>query len=93
LRCPERTGINRQELAAKARQMQRHNIAEQRKSVKTTKVDTDQLVNALLRDKAEAAGKLVSLQTSAKSYTSTGLNAAGEAACVGWHTRRIRRTS
>lgn len=79
-RCPERTGINRQELAAKARQMQRHNIAEQRKSVKTTKVDTDQLVNALLRDKAEAAGKLVSLQTSAKSYTSKGLNAAGEAA-------------
>ncbi len=81
-RCPERTGINRQELAAKARQIQRQNIAEQRKAAKSVKVNTDQLVDSLLRDKAEAAGKLVALPPVSISHTSTGLTAAGEAARV-----------
>ncbi|MFZ6712986.1 integrase catalytic domain-containing protein [Undibacterium sp. TC9W] len=81
-RCPERTGINRQELAAKARQVQRHNIAEQRKAAKTKKVNTDELVDMLLRDNAEAAGKLATLPKASISHSSTGLTAAGEAARV-----------
>ncbi|MFZ6655633.1 DDE-type integrase/transposase/recombinase [Undibacterium sp. TJN19] len=79
-RCPERTGINRQELAAKARQVQRQNIADQRRAAKTTKVSTDDLVDSLLRDKAEAAGKLATLPRASITHTSTGLTAAGEAA-------------
>lgn len=81
-RCPERTGINRQEIAAKARQVQRQNIAEQRKAAKATKVKTDELVDRLLRDKAEAAGKLATLPKPSVTHTSTGLTAAGEAARV-----------
>ncbi|MDP1980507.1 transposase family protein [Undibacterium sp.] len=81
-RCPERTGINRQELAAKARQVQRNNITDQRKAAKAKKVNTDSLVDLFLRDKAEAAGKLATLPKASVTHTSTGLTASGEAARV-----------
>lgn len=79
-RCPERTGISRQEIASHARQLQRKNIAEQRKAAKMPKLDPDALVSSFLKDKAEAAGKLVSLPAPAKVHTTVALTAASRAA-------------
>jgi transposase InsO family protein len=79
-RCPERTGISRQEIASHARQLQRKNIAEQRKAAKMPKLDPDALVSSYLQGKAEAAGKLVTLPAPAQTHTTTALTAAGRAA-------------
>lgn len=79
-RCPERTGISRQEIASHAKQLQRKNIAEQRKAIKVTKVDADALVSSYLQDKATQAGKLAALPKPSTPHTTKALSAAGEAA-------------
>lgn len=79
-RCPERTGISRQEVAVHARQKQRQHIAAQRKTSKQLKLDPDALVSSLLQEKAEAAGKLVALPTSTTTHRTQALSAAGAAA-------------
>lgn len=79
-RCPERTGISRQEIASHAKQLQRKNITEQRKAIKKTKVDADGLVSSFLQDKATQAGKLAALPKPSKEHSTAALSAAGEAA-------------
>lgn len=79
-RCPERTGISRQELASHARQLQRQNIQVLRKAAKSTKVDPDALVSSLLQSKAEAAGKLTALQMPAREHRTDALVASAHAA-------------
>lgn len=79
-RCPERTGISRQEIANKSRQVQRKNVTDQRKVIKGTKVNTDGLIDMVLRDNAEAAGKLATLPVKGHTYTTQMLNASGDAA-------------
>ena len=79
-RCPERTGISRQEIANKARHVQRQNVTQQRKAIKGTKVNTNGLIDMVLRDNAEAAGKLATLPTKDRTYTTPMLDASSEAA-------------
>ncbi|MBY0572577.1 MAG: transposase family protein [Undibacterium sp.] len=81
-RCPERTGINRAEIATHAKKLQRQHIAAQRKTAKSTKVDPDALVSSYLQEKAEVAGKLVALPRAGVVHTTGALKAAGEAARV-----------
>lgn len=81
-RCPERTGVSRQEIAVHARQLQRQNIAEQRKAAKQPKLNPDALVSSLLAKKAGDAGKLVAMPGPVKQYTTAALRASGEAARV-----------
>jgi putative transposase len=79
-RCPERTGVSRQEIAVHSRHLQRQNIQEQRKAAKRTKVDPDALVSSLLQAKATAAGKLTSLPIPAKPHQTAALAASAQAA-------------
>lgn len=79
-RCPERTGVSRQEIATHARQLQRQNIQAQRKEAKKTKIDPDALVSSLLQSRAEAAGKLAVLPTPATTHSTQALEASGQAA-------------
>ena len=77
--CPERTGVSRKEIAAHARELQRENIQVQRKALKATKVDPDQLLQSLLRKRAVDAGKLTSLPKPTVSHETEALTAAGAA--------------
>lgn len=79
-RCPERSGVSRQEIASHARQLQRQNVQQLRKAAKLPKLDPDALVSSLLLSKAEAAGKLVSLPAPATTHTTAALSASGKAA-------------
>lgn len=81
-RCPERTGVSRQEIAVHARNLQSKHIKEQRKAAKMPKLDPDALVSSLLQKKATEAGKLVALPTPAKPHTTAALTASGHAARV-----------
>lgn len=80
--CPERTGVNRAEIAAKADAEQKERLREERRRLKAeTKnaPDTDELVARHLREKAEAAGKLAQPNFGAIEYQSHGLEQAGRA--------------
>jgi hypothetical protein len=79
-RCPERTGISRQEISSHARQLQRKNIAEQRKVAKMPQIRPDELVSSYLQQKAEKAGKLVAMPMSAQPHRTAALTAAADAA-------------
>lgn len=79
-RCPERSGISRQEIATHARHVQRQNIQDQRKAAKIPKLDPDALVSSLLQKKAADAGKLVALPSPVKKHTTPALKASGQAA-------------
>lgn len=77
--CPERTGVSRKEIAAHARQVQRANIQEQRRTAKAPKLNPDQLVESLLRQRAEEAGKLATLPQPTVAHETPALAAAGAA--------------
>jgi putative transposase len=79
-RCPERTGISRQEIAVAGRKKQRAFIADQKKSARSFKLDPDQLVSDILQDRALAAGKLAMLPKAVKAYSTTALSASADAA-------------
>ena len=79
-RCPERTGVSRQEIASHARKMQRKHITAQRQAAKVPNLDPDALVTSLLRERAEAAGRLVALPSPSSDYHTPALIAAGQAA-------------
>lgn len=81
-RCPERTGVSRQEIAVHARHAQSKHIQEQRKAAKITKLAPDALVSSLLQKKAAEAGKLVALPGPIKQHTTAALEASGRAARV-----------
>lgn len=61
--CPERTGMNRREVAIKARELQKKRVQEERRRLKEAakKVGTDDIVEEILTTRAEAAGKLARL--------------------------------
>jgi transposase InsO family protein len=79
--CPERTGIDRAEVAARAKAMQRERIQEERRRLKAAakKVGVDDIVSEIRQQAATSAGKLICLPKRSEEYTSTALEAASEA--------------
>lgn len=80
--CPERTGVNRAEIAAMADLEQRDRLKEARRRIKAeTKgaPDTDDLVSRHLREKATAAGKLAQPTFKRTEHISHGLTQADRA--------------
>lgn len=79
--CPERTGMDRQVVAAKAREMQKGRVQEERRALKAAakRARTDDIVREILVDRAEAAGKLAHLPAPAAAHESAGLAAATQA--------------
>jgi putative transposase len=80
--CPERTGVSRQELAAKRKAHQKHAMAEGKAALKAAakRAGTDTIVGDILKERAEAAGKLVAFPGKASDYSTPGLEAAAIAA-------------
>ncbi|MDD5044830.1 MAG: transposase [Candidatus Omnitrophica bacterium] len=80
--CPERTGISRAEVAAKAHEMQKKQIQEKKRELKAAarNVNTATVVNEIMSHAAEKAGKLVQLPRPSADYTTPALEAAAEAA-------------
>lgn len=81
-RCPERTGIRRQEIAVLARKLQREQVQRQRKAARAVKLNPDTLVSALLQRQAERAPSTVASAASTSTYDTPALKVAGEAARV-----------
>lgn len=80
--CPDRTGINRQEVAAKAREMQKKNIQEGRKRLRelSKKVKVEDALSEILAA-AEKADNVVRLRPhDTEEHTTAALDAAAEAA-------------
>lgn len=79
--CPERTGINRQELAARARELQKKRVQEERAALRAAgkKLKTDDLVDEIIRDRAMRAGKLKVFPKRTDAHDSAGLRAASDA--------------
>lgn len=84
--APERTGMNRHEVALKAKAIQTKRVQDERRALKAAakRVGTDQVVGEILRSRAAQAGKLATLPSrAAQAYTSPGLAAAADAAATG----------
>lgn len=80
---PDRTGVDRRDVAVKGKQLQRDRVQAERKALRAAakKVGVDQVVDEILRERATAAGKLAQLPVRARAvHTSPGLQAAGQAA-------------
>ena len=79
--CPERTGMNRQEVAARGRELQKRRVQEERRALKAAAraVKTDDIVSDILRDRALKAGKLTLFPQPSEAHESEGLAAAREA--------------
>lgn len=84
--CPERTGMDRRDVAAKARERQKVRVQDERRALKAAarREGTDTIVEEILRDRAARAGKLATLprRSGDVAHTSAGLNAAAAAAAV-----------
>lgn len=84
--CPERTGINRAEVAAHGRALQKKTISEAKANLKKAKkalpMSTGDLVKDLVMTRAERAGKLVHIER-AEEYRSAGLDEAAKAVKAG----------
>lgn len=79
--APERTGMDRREVAAKARELQQARVQAQRAALRKAarKVGTDTIVEEILTTRAEAAGKLARLPAPTVPHQSAGLDAAAQA--------------
>jgi putative transposase len=82
---PERTGMDRRDVAVKAKAMQRDRVQAERKALKAAakKISPDLVVSEILRSRAAATGKLAVLPLRSDRqamHTSPGLQAAGAAA-------------
>ncbi len=79
--CPERTGMNRQEVAARGREIQKQRVQEERRALKAAAraIKTDDIVDDILRDRALKSGKLSLFPAPAETHDSAGLAAAAEA--------------
>ncbi|MFG6462273.1 Mu transposase C-terminal domain-containing protein [Roseateles sp. DXS20W] len=89
--APERTGMDRREVAIKAKAMQTARVQAERKALKAAakKVGTDQIVDEILRQRAADAGKLASLvPRRAAAHESAGVSAAAAAAQAATAPRR-----
>ena len=82
--CPERTGIDRAEVAAHARKRQQARVQEDRRRLKgvARAARTEDLVTEILVDRAQLAGKLALLPRPSEAHTSAGLSAAADAAAA-----------
>jgi len=84
--APERTGMDRRDVARQAKAMQTKRVQDERRALKAAakKVGTDQVVHEILRSRAAAAGKLATLpvRQAGAAYTSPGLVAAADAAAA-----------
>jgi len=82
--APERTGMDRQVVAAKAREMQKGRVQDERAALKAVakRVRTDDIVREVLLDRAEASGKLARLPGPSTTYMSGGLTEGAKAARV-----------
>jgi putative transposase len=78
--CPERTGMDRKVVAAKGRELQKKRVQEERRALKQAarKVGTDDIVDEILRHRAQQAGKLVALPRPKVEHASAGLAAAAD---------------
>lgn len=82
---PNRTGVDRRDVAVKAKAMQTKRVQDERRALKAAakKVGVEQVVGEILRSRAATAGKLAVLPTrAAPAYTSPGLAAAASAAAA-----------
>ncbi|MBN8486386.1 MAG: DDE-type integrase/transposase/recombinase [Burkholderiales bacterium] len=80
--CPERTGMSRREVAAKAKELQKTRVQEQRAALRAAarKVGTDTVVEEILTTRAQDAGKLARLpRQGTVQHQSAGLDAAAAA--------------
>ncbi len=79
---PNRTGMDRREVAIKAKAMQRDRVQAERKALKAAarKISPDLIVSEILRDREIKTGKLTVLPVRQATHTSPGLAAAGAAA-------------
>lgn len=79
--CPARTGIDRQEVAARAREIQKSRVQTERAALKAAakKLKTDDLVGEIIRDQAIKNGKLKLFPQRGETHTSDGLRAAADA--------------
>lgn len=79
--CPERTGMNRQAVAQQAKRMQVEEVNRQKRELKALarKVDTTQVVDAILRQNAVDAGKLVAMPKASTPFETQGTRAAAAA--------------
>lgn len=83
--CPERTGVDRRDVAVKAKALQKARVQEERRALKAAakRAGVDEIVGEILRERAAAAGKLHVLPTrptAANTHSSAGLEAAAQAA-------------
>ena len=82
--CPERTGLDRQEVAAHARELQKQAVAEKRKEFKKAKrslpMTPDQIVKDLILTRAAKAGKVEILQNRTAKHETEHLKEAERAA-------------
>lgn len=78
--CPERTGMDRQEVAAHGRALQQQFIAEKKREFRAAKkalpMSTDELVKDLLVSRAEKAGKVTVLAKRAAEHDTAALREA-----------------
>lgn len=83
--APERTGADRQKIAATASAIKREHLAAQKKAQRAGSkglTDTNKVLERYLTDEAEAAGKLVVGVFGATEHKSEGLTQAGQAAAA-----------
>ena len=84
--CPERTGIDRKEVAAHGRQLQKQFIAEKkaeyRAARKSLPMTTQELVRDMILRRAEEAGKITILSKKREQYETEALREAERAAAA-----------
>lgn len=80
--CPHRLGIDRAEVAARSKEMQKKAMQQAKAESKANarKIGVDDIVNEIRATAAERANKLAALPRPSREYTSEGLQAASEAA-------------
>lgn len=79
--CPERTGMDRREVAIRAKAMQTKRVQEERRALRAAarKVGTADIVDEILTTRAEAAGKLSRLPSAIVPHESAGMAEAARA--------------
>lgn len=79
--CPERTGMDRKEVAAKGRALQNKRVQTERAALKAAakRQNVDDIVQEILVDRAQATGKLTMLPKPSADHTSAGLQGAADA--------------
>jgi|CXWL01.1.fsa_nt_gi transposase InsO family protein len=79
--CPERTGIDRKEVAAITRERQKTRVQEARRALRATakRARTDDIVEEILADRAAKAARLAPFPRPSIVHDSAGLSAAADA--------------